>query len=111
MTDEMNRRPIRARLDSTGKTTTTSQASDPYRTTSTELAAFLRAAGHPLLNSTHDGRRVWFSFGDTSQRAAEAAAMAFSAGEEISAVALFQHWREVRDVVNEVLRREKGGRG
>lgn len=69
-----------------------------YRTTELELAAFLKAKGHALLEAVPQGRIVTFVF----DQAAASDADAYFGGERISARDLFEVHRGLRALIQQV---------
>ena len=69
-----------------------------YRTTELEVAAFLKARGHRLLNAQPAGRVVTFSFGDGAGEDVNQ----YIAGAEVPARELFESHRSLRALIQQV---------
>lgn len=70
----------------------------PYRTQELELASFLKARGHDLINVQLRGKLVEFQF-DTS---AENAVEDYFAGAHLSARELFEAHRSLRTLIQQL---------
>ena len=73
-----------------------------YRTTELEVASFLKARGHRLLNAQPAGRVVTFSFGDGAGEDVDQ----YIAGAEIPARELFEAHRSLRALIQQVKENE-----
>ncbi len=69
-----------------------------YQTTELELAAFLKARGHRLLDARPQGRLVLFSFDDS----ASADVQAYFSSAEVSARELFEAHRHLRALIQQL---------
>lgn len=69
-----------------------------YRTTELEVAAFLKARGHRLLNAQAAGRVVAFSFEDGAGEDVDQ----YIAGAEVPARELFEAHRSLRALIQQV---------
>jgi predicted O-methyltransferase YrrM len=69
-----------------------------YQTTELELAAFLKARGHRLLEASPQGRLVSFAFVEE----AAGDAQQYFAGAEISARELFEAHRHLRALIQQL---------
>jgi len=70
----------------------------PYRTSELELASFLKARGHKLLDARMSGRVVTFEFAQTAAEDVDA----YFAGIEVSARELFEAHRSLRALIQQV---------
>ena len=70
----------------------------PYRTAELELAAYLKARGHDLMEVIPQGRVVTFAFDGTAAPDTDA----YFAGAEISARDLFEAHRGLRALIQQV---------
>ena len=70
----------------------------PYQTTELELAAFLKARGHRLLDAEPQGRLVCFGFDDS----ASADVQQYFSGAEVSARELFEAHRHLRALIQQL---------
>jgi hypothetical protein len=69
-----------------------------YQTTELELAAFLKARAHPLVEAVPQGRLVTFAFDDSAALDADA----YFSGAQISARELFEAHRGLRALIQQV---------
>jgi len=69
-----------------------------YATTELEIAAFLRARGHDLVQARFLGRLVQFEFGPT----AEPDVLAYIGGAQMAARDLFEAHRHLRTLVKQI---------
>jgi hypothetical protein len=69
-----------------------------YQTNELEVAAFLKARGHKLLEAKPQGRLVTFGF----EAGAAAEVEAYFAGAEIAAQRLFEAHRSLRALIQQV---------
>ena len=76
----------------------TTEATDSYRTTELELAAFLKANGNRLLNAKPQGSIVAFEFDPSASSDAEA----YIAGASLPARELFEAHRSLRALIQQV---------
>jgi hypothetical protein len=74
-----------------------------YRTTELELAAFLKARGHSLIEAIPQGRIVTFAFDNTAAPDTDA----YFAGAQISARDLFEAHRGLRALIQQVKEHSK----
>jgi hypothetical protein len=69
-----------------------------YKTNELELASFLKAEGHKLLDAELKGRLVEFHFPVSAERAVQA----YFAGAHLSARELFEAHRSLRALIQQV---------
>jgi hypothetical protein len=70
----------------------------PYQTTELEVAAFLKARGHRLLDAQPQGRLVTFGFEDSACEDVQA----YFSGAEVSARELFEAHRHLRALIQQL---------
>ena len=76
----------------------TTEMNSPYQTTELEVAAFLKARGHKLLNAVPAGRLVTFSFDGRAGPDVDS----YIAGAEVPARELFEAHRSLRALIQQV---------